>query len=203
VKKAIFFFLLANFLLSNAGYVHGEEYEKIEISHGMYEKAVNAKYGEPVLSEKIESKFWPIPQTKALYRIGESDYMILHFFSRRVKKITILNGLDLEEATAVFEEEAGQQKPAYLMAQMKILDEEVFSEYAKKASEIVKEYGGEYLIRSKKIEPLEGGWDPERVVVIRFDTLGDLKAWLRSPEYEAIKPLREKSASSKAIMIKG
>ena len=103
----IFIFLLANFLLLNTGHVYGEEekYEKLEIKHGMYERTVNERYGEPAMVEKIKGDFWPIPRSKALYKIGEFDYMILHFFSRRVRKITILSDVGFEEAVAIFKQD--------------------------------------------------------------------------------------------------
>ncbi|MFC1643794.1 hypothetical protein ACFL5C_00505 [Candidatus Omnitrophota bacterium] len=91
-------------LLAAASCVHADEAVKITIKYGMYEESVDKAYGQPVLTEKIKDGFWPIPKKKALYKIGESDYMMLYFFSGRINKITILSDMNLEEATALFQQ---------------------------------------------------------------------------------------------------
>jgi hypothetical protein len=108
VSKAILISILAGMMFLCPGYLSAEEEIKAEeevkltIKHGMYEKTVNEEYGEPILLELIRDKFWPIPKKKALYRLGEKDYMILYFFSGRVSKISILSEMPLDQAIAFF-----------------------------------------------------------------------------------------------------
>ena len=87
-----------------SGSVSAQEIEKIEIKQGMYEDNVNFKFGEPEFAEDIKTGFFPIPRKKALYKIGDADYMILYFYSKRVNKITILSDVDHDEAAAMFAE---------------------------------------------------------------------------------------------------
>jgi hypothetical protein len=104
IKITICVFILACMVLFNAP-SRAEETEapkKIEIKHGMYEKTVNQRFGDPLLVQEMKDKFWPIPKKRSLYEIGESDYMILYFFSGRINKITILSDMDRDQAVEMF-----------------------------------------------------------------------------------------------------
>ena len=101
MRKIILAALLAAAVVS-AGAARADEYTKIEIKQGMYEDIVNERFGMPELTQDLDSGFFPIPRKRAFYKIGESDYMILGFYSKRVNKITILSDMDREEAERVF-----------------------------------------------------------------------------------------------------
>lgn len=49
--------------------------------------------------------------------------------------------------------------------------------------------------------PLAGGWNPARVVIVEFDTLAAMGAFVGSPEYRALAPLREASTETRAIAL--
>ncbi|MDP8299309.1 MAG: hypothetical protein P9L88_05355 [Candidatus Tantalella remota] len=105
LRRTVSVIILAGLIFFNAGNAGAEEKEepkKISIKHGMYEKSVNKRFGDPLLVQEIKDKFWPIPKKRALYEIGESDYMILYFFSGRINKITILSDMDREQAVEMF-----------------------------------------------------------------------------------------------------
>lgn len=68
----------------------------------MHKSDAAKEYGEPLLAEKLRSGFLPIPREKALYRIDESTYMILYFYSGRVNEITILDDSTYEDAASMF-----------------------------------------------------------------------------------------------------
>jgi uncharacterized protein (DUF1330 family) len=51
--------------------------------------------------------------------------------------------------------------------------------------------------------PFEGGWDPERIVVIVFDSMETWEGCFKSAEYRKIAPLREKSAETRALVVEG
>jgi len=88
--------------LLGGSYAYGEEYSEFAIKYGMHEKIVNEMYGEPISSVYIKKN--PIPKKKALYEIGETDYMILHYFSGRIYKITLLEDMMAADAIAIFDE---------------------------------------------------------------------------------------------------
>ncbi len=95
------------------------------------------------------------------------------------------------------------QKPVYLIAEIKIEDQVTYAEYADKVPAIVKKYGGEYLVRGGKVSSMAGGWDPQRIIVIKFASKEHLKKCFSSKEYLAIMPLRESSTMSRAAIAEG
>jgi len=104
MKRALlgFFCIIFISFCSYTGY--GQEYEKFQIKLGMHERAVNEKYGTPIMTENLKRSFLWISRKRALYKIADSDYMILYFFSGRVKDVTILEDIEHDEALLKFKE---------------------------------------------------------------------------------------------------
>ena len=82
----------------------------------------------------------------------------------------------------------------------RIKDETVYRDYTEKAAPIIKKYGGEYVFRSNQIKRISGDWDPQRVILIRFNDQDQVRRCFQSIEYKEIAPLREESTISKAII---
>ena len=96
-----------------------------------------------------------------------------------------------------------QQKtgPGYVIAEVDVHDAATFAKYGAKVPDTLKPYGGHYLVRGGKIEGVEGQAPKDRFVVIAFDSAEKAKAWENSPEYEAIKPIRHSSATSRVFIV--
>jgi uncharacterized protein (DUF1330 family) len=90
---------------------------------------------------------------------------------------------------------------AYVIIEIKVLNQTVYDEYINKVPSIVKKYGGHYLARGGQIIPLSGDWHPERVILLEFDSFEQIQKWLASPEYAEIAPLRMQSTIGRAIVI--
>jgi uncharacterized protein (DUF1330 family) len=93
--------------------------------------------------------------------------------------------------------------PAYIIIEIEIIDKELYSDYIRRVRPIVEKYGGCYLARGGKVTPLAGDWSPERIVLIEFPSLAELKQCFDSQEYKAVAPLREQSTHGKAIIVEG
>jgi uncharacterized protein (DUF1330 family) len=91
----------------------------------------------------------------------------------------------------------------YMIADITIEDPETYAEYVARVPEVIKQYGGRYVARCSDVYALNGGWVPERVVIVAFDTIEHLRACLNSPEYRALAPLREQSTVSRSIVVEG
>ena len=65
-----------------------------------------------------------------------------------------------------------------------------YAEYVKDATEAIRQYGGQPLVRGGTVEQLEGEARP-RNVVIEFESLEQAKRYYHSPEYQAAKKKRE------------
>ena len=84
---------------------------------------------------------------------------------------------------------------AYLIVESRITDPEQFKQYMAAAPEVVKAFGGEYLVRGGRLEVLEGDWQPPRMTVLRYPSFDAAKAMYDSPEYVAARQLRAGAAA--------
>jgi uncharacterized protein (DUF1330 family) len=91
--------------------------------------------------------------------------------------------------------------PCFFLAEIEVVDLEMYHEYIDRASKIVQHYGGEYVFRSEHIAPVSGNWEPHRLVLIRFNSKTDINRCFGSKEYLQTKHLREKSTKSRAVII--
>jgi uncharacterized protein (DUF1330 family) len=93
--------------------------------------------------------------------------------------------------------------PVYLIIEITVIDPEVYAEYVEQVQALVEQYGGRYLARGGDVVPLTDDWQPQRIVLIQFDTIDQVQDCFASPEYQALVPLREQSTTSRAIIVEG
>ena len=93
--------------------------------------------------------------------------------------------------------------PVYMIIDAEVLDWDTYSQYLEKVSPHVEQYGGRYVVRGGRITPLSGDWTPERIVVIEFPSLDQLKSCFVSPEYAPLAAIRERSMKSRTIVVEG
>ncbi len=91
----------------------------------------------------------------------------------------------------------------YAIIEITIADNETYAAYVKSVRSIVEQHHGRYLVRGGTVTSLSGDWRPERLVVIEFPSSTDLRRCFCSPEYQHIASLRERSTTSKAVMVEG
>lgn len=93
--------------------------------------------------------------------------------------------------------------PVYMVIEVQVKNNETYSKYIEKVPVIISKYGGRYLTRGGKTTPITGNWNPEKIVLIEFETIEQLQKCFQSTEYLEIAPLREQSTVSKAIIVDG
>lgn len=94
--------------------------------------------------------------------------------------------------------------PAYFIVSVMIQDPEkrpMYDEYIEKVKPIVESFGGEYLARSENISVFTGDWEPDRVIIIRFETREKLETCFASEKYQKIAGLRVQSVLTNAIIV--
>lgn len=92
--------------------------------------------------------------------------------------------------------------PAYYITERgETLDADAMAEYSANVNDTIDQYGGLKVIRGGIIESLEGDWNPERIIMIEFETMAALKAWYDSPEYAPLKAKRLAASTGKAIAV--
>jgi len=92
---------------------------------------------------------------------------------------------------------------AYLIGDITVTEPRGYEEYRQAAPETVLQYGGRYLTKAGTVQPAEGGWTPDRFVILEFPTMHDLTAWWESPEYRPLRALRERCAESRIVFTEG
>jgi uncharacterized protein (DUF1330 family) len=93
--------------------------------------------------------------------------------------------------------------PVYMIIDVTIRDDGLYSQYVDSVAEVVERYGGRYLVRGGEVIRLSGNWLPQRMILIRFETMEQLHRCFESAEYLALAPLREQSTESRAIVVEG
>jgi uncharacterized protein (DUF1330 family) len=93
--------------------------------------------------------------------------------------------------------------PAYVVVEVTVNDSETYAEYRPLAAAAVEKYGGRYIVRGGAVTPLEGGWQPERFVIIEFPSVAQAQAWYHSPDYQPAAALRHRAADSKMLVVEG
>jgi uncharacterized protein (DUF1330 family) len=93
---------------------------------------------------------------------------------------------------------------AYLVVESNISDPEAFKRYLAAAPEVVKAFGGEYLVRGGRMQVLEGGWQPARLTVLRYPSFEQAQAMYDSPAYVQARQLRHgATACFNMVLVEG
>ena len=92
---------------------------------------------------------------------------------------------------------------AYVIAQIEVTDPEAFEAYRQQVPSVIEQYGGEYVVRGGAMEVLEGDWPRPRVVVLKFPSMDQARAWHASSEYEGPKALRRSASKGSMIVVEG
>lgn len=93
--------------------------------------------------------------------------------------------------------------PAYLIAEIEVTDPAVYEDYKKLTPSAIARYGGRFLVRGGKIEAREGGWSPQRLIVVEFPSLEQARAFYDSPEYAPALAIRKRAAKSRLLLVEG
>ena len=93
--------------------------------------------------------------------------------------------------------------PVYLVVDVRATDPEKAAAYSKESGPSVVRHGGRFLARGGATEVLEGQWDPERLVVIEFESVDAARAWYDSDDYTAIRTMREGAGEWRMVVVDG
>jgi len=93
--------------------------------------------------------------------------------------------------------------PAYIVAEVEVLDPQRYEQYKNMVPASLAEYGGRVLVRGGNVETLEGDWSPKRLVILEFPSVEKARSWWNSEEYEEAKALRQATARTRMILAEG
>jgi uncharacterized protein (DUF1330 family) len=93
--------------------------------------------------------------------------------------------------------------PAYVIAEIQVSDPVRYEDYRKQVLATIEAYGGRFLVRGGSAELLEGNRNPDRIVLLEFESLERAKAWWDSEEYRSPKALRQETAEARILLVGG
>lgn len=93
--------------------------------------------------------------------------------------------------------------PAFVIVEIKIHDQDLYRSYTLLTPETIASYGGEFVVRGGETITLEGDWQPERLVVLKFPSVEIAQEWWNSEAYDEPKKIRQKAATTKMIIAAG
>lgn len=92
----------------------------------------------------------------------------------------------------------------YLVLESKVTDPVAYEDYKKLAQIAVAVFGGRYLVRGGAVDVLEGAWTaPQRLVIVEFDSVEQVKQFYDSPEYRAARAARKDAADMNMLVVEG
>ena len=92
---------------------------------------------------------------------------------------------------------------AYIIANVTVTNPEQYSEYRKLSTIAAQTYGAEFCVRGGAVEVLEGDWTPDRVVVLKFPSLAQARAYYHSVEYNAAIAARQGASVMRMVVVEG
>ena len=92
---------------------------------------------------------------------------------------------------------------AYVIGDIEVTDPAVYEDYRKQVAATVQKYGGRFVVRGGKVEALEGGWSPKRLVMLEFPSMEQAQKWYRSSEYAPLIALRQRASRGKLVLVEG
>jgi uncharacterized protein (DUF1330 family) len=92
---------------------------------------------------------------------------------------------------------------AYILARVEVSDWDRYREYMSHTPRVIAAFGGRFIVRGGEATVLEGEDDGRRMVIIAFPSLDQAKAFYASPEYAAVKALREGAGTGTFIAVDG
>ena len=92
---------------------------------------------------------------------------------------------------------------AYIVADVTVHDAEQMARYREWSSRAIAEHGAEVMVRGGAIEPLEGDWTPERLVILRFASHAAARTFYDSQTYRHARSLREHAGVMRMVIVDG
>ncbi|MCC5926807.1 MAG: DUF1330 domain-containing protein [Bacteroidetes bacterium] len=100
----------------------------------------------------------------------------------------------------------------FVVLDITVHDTAMYEQYRIEIEPIVEKYGGKYLVRSggmgfeedpdKEVIPVEGNWNPNRLIILEWNSMEELQNFINSAENQRIGQLRNNSASTKSVIVK-
>ena len=92
---------------------------------------------------------------------------------------------------------------AYLVLDLAVHDFGNFRKYVAEIPAYIAKHAGRYIVQGVVPTPIEGGWKPERMVIIEFPARENAQAFLADPEIQDLFKVRHATTTSRLVLADG
>jgi len=92
---------------------------------------------------------------------------------------------------------------AYIIANVRVTDPVQYEDYKKFSTIAMQAHGVEVCVRGGAVQVLEGDWQPDRMVVLKFPSVEQAKRFYDSAEYRSARHARERAAVMRMVLVEG
>jgi len=94
--------------------------------------------------------------------------------------------------------------PAYFLVDIReIKQPATMDKYRSRVASTVAKFGGRYLVQGGPFEVVEGTYQPVRLAMLEFPSMGQARRWYSSEEYLELKQMRLGATVSNGFFITG
>jgi uncharacterized protein (DUF1330 family) len=93
--------------------------------------------------------------------------------------------------------------PAYVIANIEVLNPTEYETYRQMVPATLAPFGGRFIARGGSVEVLEGTWIPNRLVILEFPDADAVRRWYESPEYAKAKAVRQANSRGDLVLLEG
>ncbi|HUG23926.1 DUF1330 domain-containing protein [Piscinibacter sp.] len=92
---------------------------------------------------------------------------------------------------------------AYIIANVQVTDPVQYEDYKKFSTIAMQAHGAEVCVRGGALEVLEGDWQPDRLVILKFPSVEQAKRFYDSTEYLRAREARENAGVMRMVVVEG
>ncbi len=92
---------------------------------------------------------------------------------------------------------------AYIIANVRVTNPEQYAEYRSLSTLAMQAHDAHVCVRGGEHRVLEGDWTPDRVVLLKFDTMAKAQAFYDSSEYAKARRARDGAAVMRMVVVEG
>ncbi len=92
---------------------------------------------------------------------------------------------------------------AYVIFDVDVRDMNQYQEFMQQVKPAVEAAGGKYLARGGAHKVYEGDWQPHRIVLFEFPSVGAFESFYNGATYRELKPIRDACSSARLVSFEG
>ena len=92
---------------------------------------------------------------------------------------------------------------AFVVVNLDVHDRKRFIAYRRRVSDVIRKYGGRYLVRAGELRALEGGEGMSCLIIIEFPSMEDAMRCYESEDYAPLLRMRMEAAKSDVLLVRG